>query len=117
MSTPHTDISSDAGSSTGADGAASSVGDSAFQAALIAFIAGSVALADDPIDADTDLLLTGLVDSLGVVMIVGWMEAELDVAIDPADVVLDNFQTVGQMVAYAATLAPAAHADPPTATA
>jgi len=113
VSTPHTDISSDAGSPT--DDAAT--GDGAFQAALIGFIAESVALADDPIDADTDLLLTGLVDSLGVVMIVGWMEAELGVAIDPADVVLDNFQTVGQMVAYAATLAPPAHADPPTTTA
>jgi len=81
-------------------------GDSGFQRELIDFISGSVALADDPIDAETDLLLTGLVDSLGVVMIVGWIEAELGAAIDPADVVLENFQTVGQMVAFAATLAP-----------
>ena len=81
-------------------------GDAGFQRELIDFISSSVALADDPIDAETDLLLTGLVDSLGVVMIVGWIEAELDAAIDPGDVVLENFQTVGQMVAFAATLTP-----------
>lgn len=68
---------------------------------LIDYIATDVATADDPIDPDTDLLLTGLVDSLGVVLIVAWMEDELGVSIDPGDVVLDNFQTVRQMVAYA----------------
>lgn len=53
-----------------------------------------------PIEPDTDLLLTGLVDSLGVVMIVGWLEDRLDIEIDPADVVLTNFQTVQQMLNY-----------------
>ena len=52
------------------------------------------------IELATDLLLTGLVDSLGVVMIVGWIEDRLGIEIDPADVVLDNFQTVGQMLSY-----------------
>ena len=50
--------------------------------------------------ADTDLLLTGLVDSLGVVQIVGWIEDELGIEVDPLDVVLENFQTVERMVAY-----------------
>lgn len=72
-----------------------------FTERLIAFIAAEVATADEPIDADTDLLLTGLVDSLGVILIVNWMEDELAIAIDPADVVLDHFQFVHQMVAYA----------------
>lgn len=68
---------------------------------LIKMITAEVSL--DPtheIDADTDLLLTGLVDSLGVVQIVGWIEDELGIDVDPLDVVLDNFQTVGQMLAY-----------------
>ena len=50
--------------------------------------------------ADTDLLLTGLVDSLGVVQIVGWIEDELGIEVDPLDVVLENFQTVERMAAY-----------------
>ena len=37
---------------------------------LIDFIESAIATADDDIDVDTDLLLTGLVDSLGVILIV-----------------------------------------------
>ena len=68
---------------------------------LLKMISTEVSL--DPsqtIDADTDLLLTGLVDSRGVVMIVSWLEDRSGTEIDPADVVLDNFQTVGQMIDY-----------------
>ncbi len=68
---------------------------------LIEMITAEVSL--DPsheITLETDLLLTGLVDSLGVVQIVGWIEDELGLDVDPLDVILDNFQTVGQMVAY-----------------
>jgi len=54
-----------------------------------------------PVETDTDLLLTGLVDSLGVIRIVTWMEDHLEIEIDPIDVVLENFQTVGLMVEYA----------------
>lgn len=74
--------------------------DDVFTNALIAFISDEVAHDDDPIDQFTDLLLTGQVDSLGVVRIVLWIETELDIEIDPLDVVLENFQTIEQMVAY-----------------
>jgi acyl carrier protein len=67
---------------------------------LVTFIADEVAIATGDIDADTDLLLGGFVDSLGVVVIVGWLESRLDIRIDPADVVLENFLTVGDMVRY-----------------
>lgn len=50
---------------------------------------------------DTDLLLSGALDSLGVVRVVHWLEDELGIEIDPADVVLEHFQTVGAMVTYA----------------
>lgn len=74
--------------------------DDGFIEALIAFIADEVAQEEASIDGGTDLLLTGLVDSLGVVMIVVWIETQLDIAIDPGDVVLENFQTVDQMATY-----------------
>ena len=68
---------------------------------LIEMITAEVSLAPShEITLETDLLLTGLVDSLGVVQIVGWIEDELGLDVDPLDVILDNFQTVGQMVAY-----------------
>ena len=72
-----------------------------FASDLLEFVNDEISL--DPghvADGATDLLLTGLVDSLGVVQIVGWIEDEVGITIDPADVVLENFQTVDQMVAY-----------------
>ena len=72
-----------------------------FATDLLAFVNDEISL--DPghvAEASTDLLLTGLVDSLGVVQIVGWIEDEVGISIDPADVVLHNFQTVDQMIAY-----------------
>ena len=71
------------------------------RSALCAFINDAVSL--DPgivVDAATDLLLTGLVDSLGVVQIVSWMETELDITVEPTDVVLEHFQTVDAMATF-----------------
>lgn len=68
---------------------------------LIKFINSEVSL--DPsheIGGSTDLLLTGLVDSLGVIDVVAWIEDNLGFRIDPGDITLENFQTVDLMVAY-----------------
>ena len=54
----------------------------------------------EPVDAETDLLLTGLVDSIGVVRIVTWIEDQLDIEIDPVDIVFENFQTISLMVDF-----------------
>ncbi len=71
-----------------------------FRAGLTAFIVDEVATADETIDGHTDLLLSGLVDSLGVVMVSDWIQEQLVIEIDPVDIVLENFQTVDAMVAY-----------------
>lgn len=68
---------------------------------LIYFIQTEVSLDPDyEIVGSTDLLLTGLVDSLGVLDIVGWMEDNFSIEIDPADITLENFQTADLMAAY-----------------
>ena len=41
-----------------------------------------------------------MVDSLGVVLIVEWIERHLGRPIDPTDVVLENFQTVDAMMEF-----------------
>lgn len=74
---------------------------------LLEYINNEVSL--DPtilIGAETDLLLTGLVDSVGVIEIVGWLEDTTEVEIDPTHVVLDNFQTVDRMLALVERLTP-----------
>ena len=71
--------------------------------ALLTFINDEISL--DPtqeITLDTDLLLTGLVDSLGVVEVVAWIEEQVDAPVDPTDVVLENFQTVQRMIDFMA---------------
>lgn len=67
--------------------------------ALTQFIQEEIVL-DLRVERDTDLLLTGAVDSLGVIRITHWMEETEGVVVDPADVTLENFQTVDRMVAY-----------------
>lgn len=71
-----------------------------FRQQLTAFIVDEVATSDEPVAGDTDLLLSGLVDSLGVVLISDWIQEQLAIDIDPVDIVLENFQTIDAMVAY-----------------
>ena len=73
---------------------------SAFTAELLAFVNDEVSLSDSPIATDTELLLSGLIDSLGVIQIVEWIEHQLTVAVDPSDVILENFESVDRIVAY-----------------
>lgn len=49
---------------------------------------------------DEDLLLSGLVDSLGVVRLVAFIESELHITVPPEDVVLENFQTINAIAEY-----------------
>lgn len=73
--------------------------DDALAERLRAFVDDEIAI-DGDVEGSTDLLLTGLVDSLGVVQIVDWIEQELDTEIDPGDVILEHFRSVDAMVAY-----------------
>ena len=52
---------------------------------------------------DDDLLLSGLVDSLGVVRLIAYIEEELRVPVPPGDVTIENFGTVGAIADYLAT--------------
>lgn len=68
--------------------------------ALTRFIQEEIVLDDVVVAGDLDLLLSGAVDSLGVIRITHWMEETAGVVVDPGDVTLDNFQTVNKMAAY-----------------
>jgi acyl carrier protein len=55
---------------------------------------------DEPVSAETDLLLSGLVDSLGVMRLVSYMEETFNIAIAPVDVTIENFRTIADMSRY-----------------
>ena len=67
---------------------------------LVDFIATDVALGAGFLDADTDLVMTGLIDSLGVMMVVEWLERRLAIVVDPNDVVIEHFASVTAIVDY-----------------
>lgn len=77
--------------------------DTEFENRLLKYINTEVSLIDDDIESDTDLLLTGAVDSLGVIGITQWLEDEAGFPVEPIEVTLDNFQTVDRMLAYCRT--------------
>lgn len=74
---------------------------SEFASRLLKFVQEEVCIAGIELAGDTDLLLTGAVDSLGVIRITQWLEDESGIEVDPADVTLENFQTIDRMLAYA----------------
>ena len=68
---------------------------------LLDYVQTEVCIGDLTLRGDTDLLLTGAVDSLGVIRITQWLEDHAGIVVDPAEVTLENFQTIDRMVAYA----------------
>ncbi len=60
-------------------------------------------LDDDPsiqIGDDDNLLMTEIVDSLGAMRLVGFIEDQWDVQIPPEDVTIENFVSVNAIVRY-----------------
>ena len=51
-------------------------------------------------EAQDDILGSGIVDSLGVMRIVAFIEERFDVTVPPEDVRLENFLSVNHIVAY-----------------
>lgn len=52
------------------------------------------------VSEDEDLLGSGLLDSLGIMQLVWFIEEELGVAVPPEDVTIENFQSVAKIGDY-----------------
>ena len=50
--------------------------------------------------SDTDLLKTGLIDSLGIMRLVAFLENEFKTTIPAQDLTLENFSSVNTIVSY-----------------
>ena len=53
-----------------------------------------------PVDYNEDLLLSGLVDSLGVMRLVSYLEDSLHTPVPPEDITIDNFASIDTIAAY-----------------
>lgn len=60
---------------------------------------------DGPVAADAELARYGLT-SIDMVEVMLGVEAEFDVAIPPAEITMDNFRSIGAMVALVSRLRP-----------
>ncbi|NCF85866.1 MAG: acyl carrier protein [Verrucomicrobiaceae bacterium] len=58
----------------------------------------------DELEFDTNLLVSGLVDSLGMVRLIAHLEEKLSVKIPPEDVTIENFISIDVMADYLKTV-------------
>jgi D-alanine--poly(phosphoribitol) ligase subunit 2 len=54
----------------------------------------------DELDSDFDLLTGGVVDSLGLLQVVAWLETEFDVTVDESELGPESFRTVDAIKEY-----------------
>ena len=67
---------------------------------LITYIQTELLNEQQKITPDQDLLISGLIDSIGVMRLVGFIERDLETTIPPKDVTLENFGNVNTIVSY-----------------
>jgi D-alanine--poly(phosphoribitol) ligase subunit 2 len=65
----------------------------------------------EELDADYDLLTGGVVDSLGLLTVVAWLESEFDIAVDDAALGPESFRTVNAIKEFVDQSRAASHAD------
>lgn len=67
---------------------------------LIHFIRDELNI-EDELDAGTELFSTGILDSVAMMNIIGFVEEKAAIEVRPADVTLENFDTAQRIVDYA----------------
>ena len=54
----------------------------------------------DELETDYDLLTGGVVDSLGLLKVVAWLESEFDIGVDESELGPESFRTVDAIKEY-----------------
>ena len=69
------------------------------KAAIKAYVVGEL-LSGKEVDDKDDLLLTGLIDSLGVMRLINYLEQQYTIKIPPEDVTIENFTNIDVINSY-----------------
>jgi acyl carrier protein len=72
--------------------------------ALVAELATRYRVSREALHDDSELFSSGLVDSLGVMEVVGVVERELGRTVPGAAITLENFDTIARILAFARKL-------------
>jgi acyl carrier protein len=67
---------------------------------LARFMIDELALPEAEVSADALLFSSGVIDSFSLVSLLTYLETEGGVLIDPADVNLENFDSINRMLRY-----------------
>ena len=67
---------------------------------ILDFIRMELLVDKQSVSYDQDLLTTGMIDSIGVMRLVSFLETEFAQSIPPQDVTLENFSNINAIVAY-----------------
>ena len=62
------------------------------------YITKSILGEEIDIDDATSLFEEGIIDSLGQVKLISFLEKKFSIAIDPGEITIDNFDTINQIV-------------------
>ncbi|GIV76509.1 acyl carrier protein [Litorilinea aerophila] len=69
--------------------------------AILDFIQDEIMKRRDPnLSSSTDLLSTGVLDSLGILQLVAFIDERFGIQVPDEDVVYENFHSVDSLVAY-----------------
>jgi acyl carrier protein len=74
---------------------------------LSQFMQDELAVTPEEFNADTPLFSSGLVDSFSLVSLMTFIETQAGITISPADVTLENFDTLRRIMDYARSAVPA----------
>ena len=75
--------------------------DRSIESRILEFLHRELLSPDVTVDRDDDLLSGELLDSAGVLRLAAFVEEELGVVVQPVDFVVENFQSVAAVAAYA----------------
>ncbi len=67
---------------------------------LLEFLTDELGLEEDDATDDNQLFSTGVLDSFSMVDLIGYIEKAGGFKIKPTEVSLDNFDTIGRMIAF-----------------
>ncbi len=67
---------------------------------IASYIKDNILAADQDISDSDDLLNTGLIDSIGVIKLISYLEEEFNVSIPPEEMIIENFINVDAIASY-----------------
>jgi acyl carrier protein len=67
---------------------------------ILAFVQRDLLSSETTVDRDQDLLSGSLLDSMAALRLAAFVEAEFQITIQPADFVIENFQSIAVLAEY-----------------